>query len=72
MSAVLGTHRDSGDLLDAWQGDATSVIEFLRPLREQLDADGVLATVEERGVFFVHEHLRRCLAAGPDKRAESR
>lgn len=25
-----------------WQGDATSVIEFLRPLREQLDAPGVL------------------------------
>jgi hypothetical protein len=25
-----------------WQGDATSVIEFLRPLREQLDATGVL------------------------------
>jgi phenylpropionate dioxygenase-like ring-hydroxylating dioxygenase large terminal subunit len=26
-----------------------------------LDADGVLATVEERGVYFVHEHLRnRC------------
>lgn len=27
---------------DGWQGDATSVIEFLRPLREQLDAPGVL------------------------------
>ena len=27
-----------------------------------LDADGVLATVEERGVFFVHEHLRAALA----------
>lgn len=26
----------------AWQGDATSVIEFMRPLREQLDAPGVL------------------------------
>jgi hypothetical protein len=26
-----------------------------------LDADGVLATVEERGVFFIHEHLRRRL-----------
>lgn len=26
----------------AWQGDATSVLEFLRPLREQLDAPGVL------------------------------
>jgi phenylpropionate dioxygenase-like ring-hydroxylating dioxygenase large terminal subunit len=29
-----------------------------------LDADGVLATFEERGVFFVHEHLRRALAGG--------
>ena len=28
-----------------------------------LDADGVLATTGERGVFFVHEHLRRALAA---------
>jgi type IV secretion system protein VirB11 len=27
---------------DDWQGDATSVIEFLRPLREVLDAPGVL------------------------------
>jgi hypothetical protein len=27
-----------------------------------LDADGVVATVEERGVFFVHQHLRRCLS----------
>lgn len=26
-----------------------------------IDADGVLATVEERGVYFVHEHLRRAL-----------
>jgi phenylpropionate dioxygenase-like ring-hydroxylating dioxygenase large terminal subunit len=27
-----------------------------------VDADGVLATVQERGVFFVHEHLRAALA----------
>jgi phenylpropionate dioxygenase-like ring-hydroxylating dioxygenase large terminal subunit len=26
-----------------------------------LDADGVLATVEERGVYFIHEHLRKRL-----------
>ena len=26
-----------------------------------LDADGVLATVEERGVYFIHEHLRNRL-----------
>ncbi len=27
---------------DAWSGDATSVVEFLRPLREHLDRPGVL------------------------------
>lgn len=27
-----------------------------------LDADGVLATVEERGVYFIHQHLRARLA----------
>ena len=27
-----------------------------------LDADGVLATVEERGVYFVHQHLRNRLS----------
>jgi phenylpropionate dioxygenase-like ring-hydroxylating dioxygenase large terminal subunit len=27
-----------------------------------IDADGVLATVEERGVFFVHQHLRAALS----------
>ena len=26
-----------------------------------IDADGVLATVEERGVFFVHQHVRSTL-----------
>jgi phenylpropionate dioxygenase-like ring-hydroxylating dioxygenase large terminal subunit len=28
-----------------------------------IDADGVLATVEERGVHFIHQHLRRCTSA---------
>jgi hypothetical protein len=28
-----------------------------------LDADGVLATFEERGVYFVHENLRSALAS---------
>jgi len=26
-----------------------------------IDADGVLATVEERGVYFIHQHLREAL-----------
>ncbi|MBK8066007.1 MAG: Flp pilus assembly complex ATPase component TadA, partial [Betaproteobacteria bacterium] len=32
----------------SWCGDATSVVEFLRPLREQLDADGVLEVCVNR------------------------
>ena len=35
-----------------------------------VDADGVLSTVEERGVHFIHQHLRRCLAT--DDRADDR
>lgn len=27
-----------------------------------IDADGVLATVEDRGVYFVHQHIRRAMA----------
>jgi type IV secretion system protein VirB11 len=41
MSAVHETIQDAVGA-DAWCGDATSVVEFLRPLRQQLDADGVL------------------------------
>jgi len=36
------------DPADAWCGDATSVVEFLRPLRDQLDADGVLEVCVNR------------------------
>jgi Rieske 2Fe-2S family protein len=57
--------------------DARAIVEAHRLVHEQdvdicarvqrshtagLDADGVLATTEERGVFFVHEHLHRSLA----------
>ena len=31
-----------------WLGDATSVVEFLRPLRERLDAPGVLEVCVNR------------------------
>jgi Rieske 2Fe-2S family protein len=56
---------------------AQSIVESHRRVHEQdvdicarvqrshtagLDADGVLSTTEERGVFFIHEHLRRSLA----------
>jgi Rieske 2Fe-2S family protein len=58
-------------------GEAQAIVESHRLVHEQdvdicvrvqrshtagLDAEGVLATTEERGVFFVHEHLRRALA----------
>ncbi len=33
---------DTDGLTGSWCGDATSVVEFLRPLREQLDTPGVL------------------------------
>lgn len=38
----LHATAEVADGSDAWCGDATSVVEFLRPLREQLDAAGVL------------------------------
>lgn len=34
-----------------------------------VDADGVLATVEERGVWFVHQHVRRALGRDVDTSA---
>ena len=43
---------------DGWCGDATSVVEFLRPLREQLDAPGVLEVCVNRpGVLQVETVL---------------
>ena len=36
------------DFAEAWSGDATSVVEFLRPLRKQLDATGVLEVCVNR------------------------
>ena len=73
MSAVLDAHRDSGDLSDPWQGDATSVIEFLRPLREQLDSDGVLEVCVNRpGELLVETLLAPKLASrNPQRRKEA-
>src|SRR3990167_7433586 len=42
------TVRDLDLGAEGWCGDATSVIEFLRPLREQLDAPGVLEVCVNR------------------------
>ena len=45
MSALLDADRDAAEM---WQGDATSVLEFLRPLRAQLDAEGGLEVCVNR------------------------
>ncbi|MCM3565591.1 P-type DNA transfer ATPase VirB11 [Hydrogenophaga intermedia] len=45
MNTLPGIEEDP---LDGWCGDATSVVEFLRPLREQLDAPGVLEVCVNR------------------------
>ena len=51
MSAAMNAdaaHDDLANRADGWCGDATSVVEFLRPLREQLDAPGVLEVCVNR------------------------
>ena len=48
-------HEDFGD---GWCGDATSVVEFLRPLREQLDAAGVLEVCVNRPGELLVETVR--------------
>ena len=45
MSA-LADSIDAGQ--DEWRGESTSVVEFLRPLRAQLDAPGVLEVCVNR------------------------
>ena len=49
---TLALSQDQPD--EGWRGDATSVIEFLRPLREQLDSPGVLEVcVNQPGELLV-------------------
>lgn len=44
------------------QQDVDICLRVQRSHNAGIDADGVLATVEERGVYFIHQHLRRCLS----------
>ena len=45
----MNAKASQGELFtNAWCGAATSVVEFLRPLREQLDAPGVLEVCVNR------------------------
>jgi type IV secretion system protein VirB11 len=56
---------------DGWRGDATSVVEFLRPLREQLDADGVLEVCVNRpGELLVETARGWHVVAAPDMTLE--
>jgi type IV secretion system protein VirB11 len=52
MKAVVASSPKDGPegctVEAVWRGDATSVIEFMRPLREQLDAPGVLEVCVNR------------------------
>lgn len=54
--AIIAAHRLVHDQ------DVDICVAVQRSHSAGLDADGVLATVEERGVHFVHEHLRAALA----------
>jgi type IV secretion system protein VirB11 len=46
------------DAVAGWRGDATSVVEFLRPLRDQLDAPGVLEVCVNRPGELLVETVR--------------
>lgn len=68
MSSVPIT-REAGD--GDWHGDATSVVEFLRPLREQLDADGVLEVCVNRpGELLVETGQGWRIVPAPDMTLE--
>ncbi|WP_457356040.1 P-type DNA transfer ATPase VirB11 [Roseateles sp. P5_D6] len=56
------------DLADSsWRGDATSVVEFLRPLREHLSAPGVLdVCVNRPGEVLVETEMGWEAASSPD------
>ena len=68
MSAAGTVNRpDDGPGADAWCGEATSVVEFLRPLRAQLDAPGVLEVCVNRPGEMMIETVRGWqVSAAPD------
>ena len=60
------THQQEANC-DGWCGDATSVVEFLRPLRDQLDAPGVLEVCVNRPGEMLVESVRGWqVVAAPD------
>lgn len=51
------TQTQLGPSSESWAGDATSVIEFMRPLRAHLDSDDVLELCVNRpGEVFIETH----------------
>jgi len=61
----------AADAADSWCGDATSVVEFLRPLREQLDAEGVLEVCINRpGELLVETVTGWHVVAAPEMTLE--
>jgi type IV secretion system protein VirB11 len=68
MNTAVQTHDTH---TDGWCGDATSVVEFLRPLREQLDALGVLEVCVNRpGELLVETVHGWQLVAAPEMTQE--
>jgi len=56
---------------DGWHGDATSVLEFMRPLRDQLDAAGVLEVCINRpGELWVETAMGWKTLPAPDMTLE--
>ena len=63
--------HDHDGIADGWCGDATSVVEFLRPLRDQLDAPGVLEVCVNRPGELLVESVRGWqTVAAPDMTLE--
>jgi hypothetical protein len=54
--SIVATHR----LVHEQDVDICTRVQ--RSHNAGVDADGVLATVEERGVYFIHQHLRDRIA----------
>jgi len=70
MSA-LATRADDGESAATWCGDSTSVVEFLRPLRAQLDTPGVLEVCVNRpGEMMVETTEGWHAVAAPELTAE--
>jgi len=68
MSADAWAQRD---FAESWSGDATSVVEFLRPLRKQLDTSSVLEVCVNRpGELFVETTVGWQAVPAPDMTQE--